>query len=369
MKKLLMLLGLPLITLWIFEVFLFRLGENWTPLLVRKHQKLYKAVYNKRFTPINPEFKKWVTDKESFETIVMGSSRMLNINGSYFEGSFYNASLPVSRGGGWIFQMWEHYQSMNKNNLKNLVIGLDYWQFDPDNFWTRGTQMRFDRARFISGESEEKGLYPALMRQYYKIGVPIKDFYDRTTEFLTNRKSMYYGLITEDKINVLSFFNSKSKNVGLLAKFSGSGYLYDGSYWHPDEEKIFVPKLPPQKEAEKFLFRAPLYYLVMILADAKARGIEVTFIFPPVAPDYYKSVTSYENSHRFAFEAIDKFLCPFLYQNGGNCFNFSDLDKYKVPTALRNAFVDATHPKWMLMNFALNQIQPIQRFVVKEKAN
>lgn len=197
-----LLFSIPLIILIVPPVFVLLISsENFKDIdgVIKNDDKyIIGYAYNEE----NYNYLKWktLTRQEPFETVALGSSRVLQFRRQMFTSTFYNAGYTISS----INDFLPFLESIPKENYpKYLIIGLDQWMFND----------AYDNL----SESPDIDLWATSFKK-----TPTTAIIKNVWKDLFNKKYGINTLVEQDPI----------MHIGLNAKVNNTGFRNDGSMYY-----------------------------------------------------------------------------------------------------------------------------------------
>ena len=266
------------------------------------------------------------------EIVAIGSSRMLQFSERFFTRSYVTigGSMSSFEEGMYIL---DHVISTDKN-LKVVLLGLDFWWFNPKNKCAR---MYHEPARL----SLQKLLLP--FRWLWQGKISFKQYLSRL------------------------IMPANSDLIGVDAATNGSGYLPDGTYFYnyeagEDSSRKYIGmskraaaegtgRFQPSETMDKESFKT----LVRLLDILRSKNIKTAVFLTPVAPSVAKEIDSNPDNFKYVTELRNE-----LRKNNIKCYDFID------PSFLGSTdseFYDGIHPNSLncerILNFMYKDMDPV----------
>lgn len=288
-------------------LFLKGVGELSLPAVIEAQAEDPACLFGSGIEQDNFTYKLELYKKLRPETVVIGSSRVMQMRGRYFSGSFVN--LGGATGSTVAFAHFVD-EMMRVALPKLAIIGVDFWWFNP-----------------------------AYARHKNKFVVPL-EAYAVTVDRL---KLPYYWLLEgkvglKDMASMLAADREQCR-FGIMAHQLSDGFASDGSYYqtsfvvgdrlpdqpHFDDELSRIGQGRDRFEWGDAVSRDDLERFSAAVGRLRSAGVDVVVFMPPLARPVYDAVMAGAERYRFLMELPDAFR-----QIGLNVYDYTN--PASVPT-------------------------------------
>ena len=268
----------------------------------------------------NYAYLKWKTIniKPKYETIALGSSRVLQFRKEMFKSSFYNAGYTISKINDFI--NFIHSLPIEKYP-RYLILGLDQWMFNLN--WDESVKIR--------------------LKDYWKNSF---SYFPRSSIYLSVYKDLLKG---KYGMNVI-YNNSPVMEIGLNSIINNTGFRNDGSMYYGKQIYKLINKDKSANDYEfedtysrikdgnkrfeygNIISQQALVELDKMLKYCKLNDIKIVGFIPPFANSVYNKLM--ESEKYIYLNRLSKYLIPlfnkynyeFYYYPSGESCNSTDKD-------------------------------------------
>ncbi len=309
-----------------YEYLMYELKESVMVKTVFKSQESDKSLFLRKY--LSQSFKTYKTygiKQSNAETLIIGSSRVMQIKGSYFKGKFYNA-------GGLIQNNNDLIEFLDSEVTSDLIfIGIDSW-------WYKENYMKYSNSDNLSE------IHTLLKLRYN----PVSRIDEIWTDYLEPRNT---------------------KHIGVNAQISNGGFRFDGSMKISDkririllkEGKFVDTEDPPineriKKSSTLKFENSPIDTTAFIESVALIRkaidnGKRIIVYLPPFTDesfDLFGKIKSQSDFFRFTTiympRILERFGIPYIKTESPRDYDINDA-----------YFMDGFHPSEVFLAIQLKK--------------
>lgn len=266
------------------------------------------------------------------DVLALGTSRVMQFKGGFFQVSFYNC-------GGAVYENYNQYINFLKNlNYKPpcILLGLDAWVFNDA--WNQSCR-DYNEYVEIKEMNHDKG---AMLKSI------IQDWFGKKWQF--------------------SNLDDYSENIGFNGRIKDEGYMYDGSYYYgncyrePEKQEDYLFANTILRIENGFwrfewgdhIDQDTIAQLDNLLLYCSQNEINVIGIVAPFAPTVYEKM---EKSGNYGYLAEIEPACKLIFDKYG--FEFYNYINASLLNVTDDYFIDGFHGSevlygYMLMNMMEN---------------
>lgn len=319
LKKLVLFLPIAVLIL-LAQAIILMSGENLNIESIYRLQSGKEVIYGPIYTNYDVEYKSYNVLKKKPETLIIGTSRVMQFNPNEFEGNAYNAGGIVSN----IGQLPDLTEFLLQNNIKpkRIIVGLDQYFFNEKWDYVNDSDKLYIQ-RLINNNPKPSvnmiNVLKELIKGKIDLGILFKNYFGDNTNIGLN------GII----------YQNGFKESGMYTY--GKKYIYG-----IEHDENFIDTFERIKKGERRFEYADeinsraLVKLEKFLEICHKNNIEVIGIIPPYAPSVYHKMV--ESANYLYLGKIYNKSNPIFSKFGYKLYDFT-----YMPETTDEMFVDGFH--------------------------